>query len=173
MRRAWPTTHSALGWACVLSMPRFTPGVKVERAPAGFVPRWCCMATRWTRHRAHAWRAADEQGLILCAPYDDEAAAAGQHAGAGDAAGRAPNLDTLVIAVGGAADRRWQRPPCLPGMEDGVQRPRAFPAMVNAIQGTHHPRAPTIAEGIAGHAGQDHAGSGAPPGGRPGSGGRG
>jgi hypothetical protein len=65
-----------------------------------------------------------------------------------------PDLDTLVI-VGG---RRWAdcgrghcgQGACKPDIRVvGVQTTR-FPAMVNAVQGTHHPQgASTIAEGIA------------------------
>ena len=64
-----------------------------------------------------------------------------------------PDLDTLVIAVGGGgliAGVATAAKALKPGIEVvGVQTTR-FPAMVNAVQGTHHPQGTsTIAEGIA------------------------
>ena len=38
-----------LGLRAVIVMPRFTPGVR-SSARAASAPRWCCMATRWSRH---------------------------------------------------------------------------------------------------------------------------
>ncbi len=64
-----------------------------------------------------------------------------------------PNLDTLVVAVGGGgliAGMATAAKALQPGIEViGVQTSR-FPAMVNAIKGTHYPQGGnSIAEGIA------------------------
>jgi threonine dehydratase len=96
---------------------------------------------------------AADQGLSFIHPFDDEAVIAGQGTIALEMLRQQPDLDTLVIAVGGgglisgiATAARALKP----GLRIiGVQTSR-FPAMVNAIQGTAHVQgASTIAEGIA------------------------
>jgi threonine dehydratase len=64
-----------------------------------------------------------------------------------------PDLDTLVVAIGGGgliAGMATAAKALKPGIEIvGVQTAR-FPSMVNAVQGTQHPQGQsTIAEGIA------------------------
>ena len=86
-------------------------------------------------------------------PYDDEAVAAGQGTLALEMLAAVPNLDTLVIAVGGGgliAGVATAAKALRPDIEIiGVQTER-FPAMVNAVKGTHHAQGTsTIAEGIA------------------------
>jgi threonine dehydratase len=86
-------------------------------------------------------------------PYDDEAIVAGQGTVALEMLADVPDLDTLVIAVGGGgliAGMATAAKALKPGIEViGVQTER-FPAMVNAIKGTHLPQgSSTIAEGIA------------------------
>jgi threonine dehydratase len=86
-------------------------------------------------------------------PYDDDAVAAGQGTIALEMLQDVPDLDTLVIAIGGgglisgmATAAKALRPDIT---VVGVQTAR-FPAMFNAIKGTHHPQgSSTIAEGIA------------------------
>jgi threonine dehydratase len=103
--------------------------------------------------RAHAKSLAAEQGLVFVHPYDDPAIAAGQGTIALEMLRAQPDLDALVIAVGGggliggmAAAAKALKP----GIRIvGVQTQR-FPAMVNALQGKNLPiGASTIAEGIA------------------------
>ncbi|MGB4361000.1 MAG: pyridoxal-phosphate dependent enzyme, partial [Rhodoferax sp.] len=103
--------------------------------------------------RAHAYMLSDTQGLTVVHPYDDEAVAAGQGTLALEMLQAVPDLDTLVIAVGGGgliAGVATAAKAIQPGIEIvGVQTAR-FPAMVNAVKGTHHPQGTsTIAEGIA------------------------
>jgi threonine dehydratase len=86
-------------------------------------------------------------------PYDDEGVAAGQGTLGLEMLQAVPDLDVLVIAVGGGgliAGVATAAKAIRPGIEIiGVQTMR-FPAMVNAIKGTHHPQGTsTIAEGIA------------------------
>ncbi|RYX92127.1 MAG: threonine ammonia-lyase [Comamonadaceae bacterium] len=141
-----------LGLRAVIVMPRFTPGVKVERT-RGFGAEVVLHGDTLDEARAHAMALAAEQALTFVHPYDDEAIVAGQGTVGLEMLAAVPELDTLVIAVGGGglisgiatAARAIQ-----PGIEIvGVQTTR-FPAMVNAIKGTSHPQGmSTIAEGIA------------------------
>ena len=141
-----------LGIRAVIVMPRFTPGVKVERT-RGFGAEVVLHGDTLEEARAHAYRLADQQGLVFVHPYDDEAIVAGQGTVALEMLAEQPDLDTLVIAVGGgglisgmATAAKALRPDI---RIVGVQTER-FPAMFNAIKGTSHPQgSSTIAEGIA------------------------
>ena len=141
-----------LGIRAVIVMPRFTPGVKVERT-RGVGAEVVLHGDTLEESRTHAYALAQAQGLVFVHPYDDLEVAAGQGTLALEMLHAVPDLDTLVIAVGGggllagvATAARALRP----DIEIvGVQTAR-FPAMVNAIKGTHHPQGTsTIAEGIA------------------------
>ncbi len=141
-----------LGLRAVIVMPRFTPGVKVERT-RGFGAEVILHGDTLEEARSHAMELARSQSMTFVHPYDDEAIVAGQGTVALEMLQEVPDLDTLVIAVGGgglisgmATVARALRP----GMEVvGVQTVR-FPAMVNAIKGTQHPQgSSSIAEGIA------------------------
>jgi len=141
-----------LGIRAVIVMPSFTPGVKVERT-RGFGAEVVLHGSTLEEARQHAYQLAEEQGLVFVHPYDDEAVAAGQGTLALEMLAAVPNLDTLVIAVGGGgliAGVATAAKALRPGIEIiGVQTER-FPAMVNAVKGTHHAQGTsTIAEGIA------------------------
>ncbi|RZI72545.1 MAG: threonine ammonia-lyase [Variovorax sp.] len=141
-----------LGLRALIVMPRFTPSVKVERT-RGFGAEVVLHGDTLEAARAHAYELAERDGLSFVHPYDDEAIIAGQGTIALEMLDVVPDLDALVIAVGGgglisgmAVAARARKP----DIEIvGVQTSR-FPAMFNAVQGTHHPQgASTIAEGIA------------------------
>ena len=141
-----------LGLRAVIVMPRFTPGVKVERT-RGFGAEVVLHGDTLEEARSHAYALADAQGLTFVHPYDDEGVAAGQGTLALEMLQAVPDLDMLVIAVGGGgliAGVATAAKAIQPGIEIiGVQTTR-FPAMVNAIKGTHYPQGmSTIAEGIA------------------------
>ena len=136
----------------VIVMPRFTPGVKVERT-RGFGAEIVLHGDTLDAARAHALALAEQQGLTFVHPYDDEAIMAGQGTVALEMLRAVPDLDALVVSVGGGG--------LIGGMATaakalsprirvtGVQVAR-FAGMVNAVQGTQHPMgASTIAEGIA------------------------
>lgn len=141
-----------LGLRAVIVMPRFTPGVKVERT-RGFGAEVVLHGDTLDEARQHAQALAQAQQLTFVHPYDDEAIMAGQGTVALEMLRVVPDLDALVIAVGGgglmagvATVARALRPQI---ELVGVQTSR-FPAMVNALRGTHHPQgSSTIAEGIA------------------------
>jgi threonine dehydratase len=141
-----------LGLRAVIVMPRFTPGVKVERT-RGFGAEVVLHGDTLEEARAHARTLAAEQGLTFVHPYDDDAIIAGQGTVGLEMLRAQPELDVLAIAVGGggliggvAAAAKAIKP----DIEIiGVQT-RRFPAMVNAVTGSHWPQgANTIAEGIA------------------------
>jgi threonine dehydratase len=141
-----------LGLRALIVMPRFTPGVKIERT-RGFGAEVVLHGDTLDAARAHALALAEQEGLAFVHPYDDEAIIAGQGTVALEMLAVAPRLDALVVSVGGGgliagmalAARARQ-----PGIEIVGVQTRRFPTMVNAVQGTNHPLGQsTIAEGIA------------------------
>lgn len=141
-----------LGIRAVIVMPRFTPGVKVERT-RGFGAEVVLHGDTLDESHTHALALAEREGLVFVHPYDDEAIVAGQGTVGLEMIQAVPDLDMLVIAVGGGgliAGVATAAKALKPGIEViGVQTAR-FPAMVNAIKGTHYPQGTsTIADGIA------------------------
>ena len=141
-----------LGLRAVIVMPRFTPGVKIERT-RGFGAKIVLHGDTLDEARTHALTLAEQQQLVFVHPYDDVDIVAGQGTVALEMLQDVPELDTLVVAVGGGgliAGMATAAKALKPGIEIiGVQTSR-FPAMVNAIKGTHHPQGnSSIAEGIA------------------------
>jgi threonine dehydratase len=141
-----------LGLRAVIVMPQFTPGVKVEntrRLGAEVVLHGDTL----DEARAHALQLAEQHRLTLVHPYDDEAIVAGQGTVGLEMLQAVPDLDMLVIAVGGGgliAGIATAAKVLQPRIQVvGVQTQR-FPAMFNAIKGTAHAQGTsTIAEGIA------------------------
>lgn len=141
-----------LGLRAVIVMPRFTPGVKIERT-RGFGAEVVLHGDTLEQARAHAYELAAAQNLTFVHPYDDEAIVAGQGTVGLEMLQAVPDLDVLVIAIGGGGligGIATAAKALKPGIEVvGVQTVR-FPAMFNAIKGTHHPQGTSsIAEGIA------------------------
>ena len=141
-----------LGLRAVIVMPTLTPTVKVERT-RGFGAEVVLHGETFDAARERAMQIAEAEGLSFVHPFDDADVIAGQGTIALEMLRAQPDLDTLVIAVGGgglisgiATAARAVRPDL---RIIGVQTAR-FPAMVNAIKGTAHPQgSSTIAEGIA------------------------
>jgi threonine dehydratase len=141
-----------LGLHAVIVMPRFTPGVKVDRT-RGFGAEVILEGDTLEEARTHAFALAEQRQLTFVHPYDDEAIVAGQGTVALEMLEEVPNLDTLVVAIGGGgliSGMATVAKTLKPAIEVvGVQTVR-FPAMFNAIKGTRHPQGTsTIAEGIA------------------------
>ena len=141
-----------LGIRAVIVMPRFTPGVKIERT-RGFGAEVVLHGDTLDESRAHALSLAQSQRLVFVHPYDDKAIVAGQGTVGLEMMRAVPDLDTLVIAVGGGgliAGIATAAKAINPHIDIlGVQTSR-FPAMANAIKGTQHPQgSSTIADGIA------------------------
>ena len=140
------------GVHAVIVMPRFTPGVKVERT-RGFGAEVVLHGDTLEAARQHAYQLAAQRLLTFVHPFDDEAVAAGQGTLALEMLADQPDLDTLVVAIGGggliagvATAAKALKPEI---RVVGVQTER-FPSMLNAVQGSHLPMGTsTIAEGIA------------------------
>jgi threonine dehydratase len=141
-----------LGMRAVIVMPQFTPGVKIDntrRLGAEVVLHGDTL----DEARNHALEIAKEQSLTLVHPYDDAQIVAGQGTVALEMLQAVPQLDTLIIAIGGGGlmgGMAVAAKAMKPGIElIGVQTER-FPAMYNVIKGQSLPQGPsTIAEGIA------------------------
>ena len=141
-----------LGLRAVIVMPRFTPVVKVERTRS-FGAEVVLVGDTLEEARSHALELAGRERLTFVHPYDDEAIIAGQGTIALEMLEAVPQLDTLVVAVGGggliggiAAAAKGLKP----GIRViGVETLR-FPSMYNAVKHQSLPQGgPTIAEGIA------------------------
>lgn len=141
-----------LGMHSVIVMPRFTPMVKVDRTRA--------LGAEVVLHgevleeaRCHALELARARGMTFVHPFDDPDVIAGQGTVAMEMLHAVPDLDTLVVAIGGGG--------LIGGMAllaktvnpdirvVGVQTER-FPSMFNAVKGgARSSGTSTIAEGIA------------------------
>ena len=141
-----------LGLRAVIVMPRFTPGVKVERTRS-FGAEVVLHGDTLEEARTHALELAAQQHLTFVHPYDDEAIVAGQGTVGIEMLEAVPALDTLIVAVGGGgliAGIAVAAKALKPGIEViGVQTLR-FPNMFNAVKHQALPQGgSTIAEGIA------------------------
>ena len=141
-----------MGIRAVIVMPRFTPGVKVERT-RGFGAEVVLHGDTLEAARQHAYALAEQHNLTFVHPFDDVGVAAGQGTLAMEMLADQPDLDTLIMGIGGggliagvATAAKALKPEI---RVVGVQTER-FPSMVNAIEGKELPMgASTIAEGIA------------------------
>ena len=141
-----------LGLRAVIVMPRFTPGVKVERTRS-FGAHIVLHGDTLEEARAHAFELAEREQLTFVHPYDDEAIVAGQGTIGIEMLEAVPGLDVLAVAVGGGgliAGTAVAAKGLKPDIEViGVQALR-FPSMFNAVKHAAVPQGgSTIAEGIA------------------------
>ena len=145
-----------LGLRAVIVMPVLTPTVKVERT-RGFGAQVVLHGNGFDEARDHALALAARDGLAFIHPFDDPLVIAGQGTIGLEMLRVQPDLDMLVIAVGGGglisgittAARALQPGRQPPLQIIGVQATR-FPAMFNLVKGTALPQGnSTIAEGIA------------------------
>ncbi len=141
-----------MGVRAVIVMPRFTPGVKVERTRS-FGAQVLLHGDTLEAARQHAYALAASENLTFIHPFDDAAVAAGQGTLALEMLAEQPDLDTLIVSVGGGgliAGVATAAKALKPNIRVvGVQTQR-FPSMLNAVQGSDLPIGnATIAEGIA------------------------
>jgi threonine dehydratase len=141
-----------LGLRAVIVMPVLTPTVKVERT-RGFGAEVVLHGDDFDAAREHALALAAREGLTFVHPYDDPLVIAGQGTIGQEMLRQQPDLDVLVVAVGGGgliSGIATAARAIKPGIEIiGVQAAR-FPAMFDAFKGTRHvPGTSTIADGIA------------------------
>jgi threonine dehydratase len=141
-----------MGVPAVIVMPRFTPTVKVANTRR-FGAEVVLAGDTFDDAKAHGYELAQARGLIMIHPYDDEAVISGQGTVALEMLEDQPQLDTLVIAIGGGgliSGMATAAKALKPGIEIvGVQTER-FPSMYAAVKGITMPQGQyTIAEGIA------------------------
>jgi threonine dehydratase len=142
----------SLGVPVTIVMPRTTPMVKVMQTEqvGGTV---VLEGETFDEAYAHARRLEQELGLAFVHPFDEPAVAAGQGTVALEMLTDVPEIDTLVIPVGGGglatgmgtAARGLNPEIRLVGVEAEL-----FPSMFNLLRGTQYPiGGDTLAEGIA------------------------
>lgn len=89
-----------MGVPAVIVMPRFTPTVKVANTRR-FGAEVVLAGDTFDDAKARGYELAQERGLIMIHPYDDEAVIAGQGTVGLEMLEDQPQLDTLVVAIGG------------------------------------------------------------------------
>lgn len=141
-----------LGIFAVIVMPRFTPTNKVEHTRA-FGAEVILAGESFDDAAELARRLAGERGLTLVHPYDDPRIIAGQGTVALEMLAAVPDLEVLLVPVGGGgliAGNAVAAQGVRPDIEIiGVEMER-FPALWSALRGVS-PRfgLSTLAEGIA------------------------
>jgi threonine dehydratase len=145
--------HAALaGIAATIVMPRFTPLTKVSRT-AGWGAQVVLHGETLAEAGAHAEALAAEHGYVLIHPYDDPAVMAGQGTLALEMLADAPDIEVLVIPVGGGgmiAGCAAAASAIKPGIEIIGVEVAAYAALAQRLAGKPvHVGGATIAEGIA------------------------
>ena len=143
---------SRLGIPAVIVMPRFTPNVKVEQTRRHGA-EVILAGSNFDEAKSRALEIGRGRRLTLVHPYDDPAVIAGQGTIALEMLAECPDLDALVVPVGGGgmiAGMAVAASAVKPGIEIfGVQTER-FPSMRRALDGvTGDYGASTLADGIA------------------------
>jgi threonine dehydratase len=141
-----------LGIQATIVMPETTPFVKVEatRAHGADV---VLVGDGVSEAQARAEAIAGERGLIFVHPYDDERIMAGQGTIALEMLEQVPDLDVLVVPIGGGgliAGNAIAARAARPGIEIIGVECALYPSMHNALKRENRPMGgPTLAEGIA------------------------
>lgn len=141
-----------LGISAVIVMPSFTPATKVSRT-AAWGARVVLHGESLSESAAKAAEIAEAEGRVFVHPYDDAGVMAGQGTLAMELLEDVPELDTLVVPIGGggliagcAAAAAGLRP----GLEVIGVEVAAYAAMAQRLSGQPvSVGGPTIAEGIA------------------------
>lgn len=142
-----------LGIPATIVMPVSTPSVKAQRT-AKFGAEVLLIGANFAEASAVIPKLVEERGLTLVHPFDDDLVMAGQGTVGLEMLGTRPDLDTLVVAIGGGgliAGVATVARALHPGLEViGVQSDR-FPSMAKHLGKWDHdvPGGASIAEGIA------------------------
>ena len=141
-----------LGIAATIVMPSATPFIKVQHTK-DFGAEVVLHGDSLEEANRHAHELAAERGLAFIHPYDDPWVIAGQGTVAAEMLADWPEMEVLVVPVGGGgliggmAVAAKARNPDIQVI--GVEA-ASYPAMYNHLKGTELPSGgPTIAEGIA------------------------
>ena len=144
---------SRLGIPVTIVMPRHTPNAKVEQTKV-FGAEVFLHGDRFAETLTYTHGLAEERGLVLVHPFEDEAVIAGQGTLGLEILDQAPDIETLIVPVGGggllAGTSVAVRAQSSGVRLVGVQADR-FRAAADAFEGREPNRGPagTIAEGIA------------------------
>jgi threonine dehydratase len=141
-----------LGIPATIVMPEGTPAVKAENTK-----RWGARVILEGKTLEDSARFArsygEEHGLVFVHPFDDPLVIAGQGTVALEMLEAAPDLDVLIVPVGGGgliAGMAVAAKAIKPGIEVIGVEAALYPSIYNKIKGTHLPtRGDTLAEGIA------------------------
>lgn len=145
--------HAQLrGVAATIVMPSYTPATKVTRT-AAWGARVVLHGDSLAESAEHAYALAEAEHLVFIHPYNDPVVIAGQGTLALELLEDAPDLDTLVIPVGGGG----QLAGCAVaarGLKPDIQvfgvEVEAYAAMAQSLAGDEvSVGGPTVAEGIA------------------------
>lgn len=141
-----------LGVAATIVMPQFTPSTKVTRT-ASWGARVVLHGETLADAAAHAQKLCADEGLVFIHPYDDPGVMAGQGTLALELLEDAPDLDAIVIPVGGGglvAGCAVAAAALKPGIEVIGVEVAAYAAMAQRLAGQPvRVGGSTIAEGIA------------------------
>ncbi len=141
-----------LGIPATIVMPRFTPNVKVGHT-RDLGAKVILVGDSLSEADSHARQLAERDGPIFLHPYDDPLVIAGQGTVALEMLQDHPDLDTLIVPVGGGgliSGCALAAKALKPGLEVVGVQTELYPAMLQAVHGQPivcggH----TIAEGIA------------------------
>ena len=141
-----------LGIASTIVMPEPTPFVKIEATQAHGA-RVVLHGETIADAEGRAMRFVEDDGLVLVHPYDDPKVIAGQGTLALELLEDHPDLDTLIVPIGGGgliSGIAIAAKAIKPGIEIFGAEATLYPSMWNAFYGKQQPCAGvTIAEGIA------------------------
>ena len=141
-----------LGVPVTIVMPRTTPSVKVMQTEA-VGGKVVLHGETFDEAYAHARQLEQDLGLTFVHPFDDPHVAAGQGTVALEMLENVPELDTLVIPIGGgglASGMSVAARAIKPDIRIIGVEAELFPSMYNRLKGTDLPCAgDTLAEGIA------------------------
>jgi threonine dehydratase len=141
-----------LGIPAVIVMPRFTPHVKVIHTRK-FGAEVLLRGDNFDAAKDYAIAVTRERGLTFVHPYDDEQVIAGQGTIALEMLDACPDLDALIVPIGGGgliAGMAAAAKSLKPDIEVIGAETMRFPSMYCALHGTApHFGESTIADGIA------------------------
>ncbi len=141
-----------LGIPATIVMPRLTPFTKVERTQA-LGARIVLEGESLSDSEQHALKVAEAENLTFVHPYDDPHIIAGQGTVALEMLADVPDLDTLVVPIGGGgliAGIAVAAKALNPRIEVVGVQTELYPSMAQALRNqVSHVSDPTLAEGIA------------------------
>ncbi len=143
---------SRLDIPATIVMPESTPFVKVKHT-MGHGARVIQKGTTLSESDQLAHEMADKEGLVFVHPYDDDTIIAGQGTVALEMLADFPEIDTLIVPVGGGgliSGNAIAAKAIKPSMRVVGVETELYPSMYNALKGGNLPiGGQTIAEGIA------------------------